>query len=140
MKIADIESSFFKVLYDNFEVPLGIKVFESILYVDFAAYDRWIVIDSLSNSTGPLPRANFLLHLSIKNGLLNDKVVLNRLCDTVTQLLNPGVGLAVYDDATGVPVGGMLITETSLLPVMEHVGGGCFRSLSLGLVYAGEVQ
>ena len=138
MNISDIESSLFRFLYNNFEVPLGIKIFESVFYVDFKAYDKWIVVDSLTNSTGGVPKASFFLHLSIKNGLLNEKVVLNRLIDTVTQLINPGFRIDVYDDATGLPKGEMEVSETALLPVLQHAGGGSFRSLSVELVYAGE--
>lgn len=139
MKIADIESSLFKFLYDNFEVPLGIKVFESVYYVDFESFDQWIVIDSLSHSTGSIPEAHYFLHLSLKNGLLNEKVKLNRLCDTITQFVYPGAGIEVYSDATGLLLGGMQITDTSLVPVLQHSGGGSYRSLSVGIVYAGEV-
>ena len=138
MKIADIESSLFRELYNKFEAPLGIKIFESVYYVDFAAYDKWIVIDSLSHSTGPLPKAIYYLHLSIKNGLLNEKVILNRLCDTVTAYINPGYRIEVFDDETGVSIGEMEICDTNLVPVLQHAGGGSFRSLSVEIVYAGD--
>ena len=140
MTISDIESSLFKYLYDNFEVPLSIKIFESVYYVDFDTFDRWVVMDSLSHSTGPLPKGNFFLHISIKNGLLNDKVVLNRLVDTVTSLIYQGVGIPVYSDATGVYIGDMEVCETNLVPVLQHAGGGSFRSLTVGVLYVGEVH
>ena len=139
MKIADTESSLLKFLYDKFEVLLGIKVFESVYYVDFETYDKWIVIDSLSASTGGVPKANYFLHLSIKNGLINEKVVLNRLCDTVTALISEGTRINVYSDATGLLIGEMEVTDTSLVPVLQHAGGGSYRSLSVGIVYAGEI-
>lgn len=139
MKIADVESSIFKFLYDNFEVLSGIKVFESVYYVDFETYDKWIVIDSLSHTTGSIPTAHYFLHLSIKNGLLNEKVVLNRLCDEVTKLINPGTRIDVYSDATGILIGEMEVTDTGLVPVLQHAGGGSYRSLSVSFVYAGEV-
>lgn len=137
MRISDIESSLFKFLYDNFEVPYGIKIFENVYYVDFETYDKWIVIDSLSHSTGAVPHANYFLHISIKNGLLNEKVVLNRLCDSVTDLINPGCRMDVYDDASAELIGEMEISDTGLVPVLQHAGGGSFRSLSVKLVFAG---
>lgn len=139
MNISSVESSLFKYCYENFEVPHGIKIFESVYYVDFATYDRWIVIDSLSHTTGSIPKALFFLHISIKNGLLNDKVVLNRLTDQVTALINEGARIDVYDDDTGAFIGEMEVCETALAPALLHAGGGSFRSLSVGIVYAGDV-
>jgi hypothetical protein len=139
MNLASVESSLYKFLYDNFEVNLGIKIFENVNYVDFEAYDKWIVIDTLSNTTGSVPKANYFLHLSIKNGLLNEKVVLNRLCDSVTALITQGARIDVYDDETEELVGEMEVCETSLVPVLQHIGGGSYRSLTVGLVYAGEI-
>lgn len=138
MNIASVEASLFKYLYDNFEVPLGIKIFESVYYVDFKTYDQWIVIDSLDHTTGPLPKANYFLHISIKNGLLNEKTVLNRLVDSVVALINPGARIDVFDDLTGLAVGEMEVVETNLVPVLQHSGGGSYRSLTVGLVYAGD--
>lgn len=139
MRISDVESSLFKFLYDNFEVPLGIKVFENVYYVDFETYNTWIVIDSLTHSTGSIPKANYFLHLSIKNGLLNEKVVLNRLCDTVTKLIAEGTRISVYNDETEELIGEMEVCETNLVPVLQHAGGGSYRSLTVGIVYAGEI-
>ena len=139
MNIASLESSLRKVLYDNFEVPLGIKVFENIYYQDFEAYDQWIVIDSLTHTTGPLPKALFFLHMSIKNGLANEKVVLNRLTDLVCSVINPMARFNMYNDETFALVGEMEISETSLSPVLQHAGGGSFRSLTVGIVYAGNI-
>ena len=139
MKTADIESSLYKFLYDNFEALLGIKVFESVYYVDFESHDKWIVIDTLSTDGGRTPKANYFLHLSLKHGLLNEKVALNRLCDTVTALISEGTRINVYSDATGLLIGEMEVTDTSLVPVLQHAGGGSYRSLSVGIVYAGEI-
>lgn len=139
MNISSVESSLFKFLYDNFEEPLGIKIFESVYYVDFSTFDKWIVIDSLSHTTGSVPRANYFLHLSLKNGLLNEKVALNRLCDSVTKLISEGTRINVYDDETEEIIGEMEVVETNLAPVLQHMGGGSFRSLSVGIVYAGEI-
>ena len=139
MNIDSVQSSFFRYLYDNFEVPSGIKIFESVYYVDFKTFDKWIVLDQLGNTAGPLPTASFYLHCSIKNGLLNETVVLNRLVDSVTNLIYPMKRLDVYNGSTGVLVGEMEIVETNLLPVLQHAGGGSYRSLGVSLAYAGEL-
>jgi len=140
MNIASVEASLHKFLFDNFEILLGIKVFESVYYVDFENYNSWIVIDSMGHTTGPIPRADFYLHLSLKNGLANEKALLNRLIDAVTSVINPYTLIDVYDDATEELLGQMEVVETSLLPVLQHAGGGCYRSLAVGLVYAGDVS
>lgn len=139
MNISSVESSIRKILYDNFEVPHGIKVFENIYYQDFETYDQWLVIDSLSHSTGPLPKALYFIHISIKNGLANEKVVLNRLTDLVCSVINPMARFDVYDDVTYQRIGEMEVSETSLSPVLQHAGGGSFRSLTVGFVYSGIV-
>lgn len=139
MDTASVESSLYKFLYDNFEAPLGIKVFESVYYVDFKSFDKWIVIDSLGNTGGSLPKANFFLHISIKHGLARETQVLNRLVDQVTKVIYPGVGIDVYDDADEVLVGGMQVSNALLTPVMKHLGGGSYRSLSIGIVYPGDI-
>lgn len=139
MNISSVESSVRKILYDNFEVPHGIKVFENIYYQDFESYDQWLVIDSLSHSTGPLPKALYFIHISTKNGLANEKVVLNRLTDLVCSVINPMARFNVYDDATYQHIGEMEVSETSLSPILQHAGGGSFRSLTVGFVYSGEV-
>lgn len=138
MNISSVESSLYKFCYENFEVPHGIKIFESVYYVDFESYDRWIVIDSLSHTTGPLPKAFFFLHLSIKNGLLNDKTVLNELIDRVVALICEGTRMDVFDAVTLERIGELEVTDTSLAPALLHAGGGSFRSLSVGIVYAGD--
>jgi len=139
MTISDVESSLFKFLYDTFEVAQGIKIFENTNYVDFTTFNEWIVVDTLSNTTGSVPRANYFLHISIKNGLRNEKATLNRLVDKVCKEINPGRRFLVYDDTTGVLKGEMEVCETSLIPVLQHAGGGSFRSLTVGIVYAGEI-
>lgn len=139
MNVADLSSSLRKILYDNFEVPHGIKIIENIYYQDFDAYDKWLVIDSLTNTTGPVPKALYFIHISIKNGLANEMVVLNRLTDLVCSVLYPMARFDVYDDATFALKGEMEISETSLSPVLQHAGGGSFRSLTVGIIYAGEV-
>lgn len=138
MNISSIEASLFKVLYESFEVPSNIKIFESVFYVDFKSYDRWIVIDTLSHDTGPLPSAFFFLHISTKQGLQNEKVVLNRMIDQVTEVFNPGARFDVYDSETAALIGEMEVSETNLAPVFQHAGGGSYRSLTVGLVYAGD--
>ena len=139
MTITDIERSLFKVLYDAFEVPHGIKIFDSVYYVDFETYEKWVVIDTLSSSAGPIPRDNFALHISTKKGLRNEKYILSRLVDSVAGLFAPLQRFDVYDDQTGLLKGDMEVCAATLLPLMQHGGGGSFRTLQIGLVYAGEV-
>lgn len=139
MTVSDIEASLFKFCYENFEVPHGIKIFESVYYVDFETYQKWIVIDALSHTTGTLPKAEFFLHLSIKNGLLNDKVVLNGLIDLVMETIFQGQRINVYNATTADLIGEMEVCETNLAPALLHAGGGSFRSMGVGLVYAGEI-
>ncbi len=135
----DVERSIFKVLYDNFEVPEQVKIFDNIFYVDFAAFDRWIVIDSLSHSSGALPKANFTLHVSTKKGLRNEKYALTRLVDHVCELFYECARFDAYGDDTGQLKGEFEITKVSLLPIMQHAGGGSFRSLHFSVVYSGPV-
>ncbi|BCS54035.1 hypothetical protein [Geobacter sp. SVR] len=139
MNINSIESSLYKLLYDTFEATDGIRIFENVYYVDFKNHDQWIVIDSQTNTAGAIPKATFNLHISIKNGLMNEKVVLNKLLDKVLKVMTPGYRFDVLDGDTADLIGEAEITETSLLPVMQHQGGGSFRSLTIGVVYAGEI-
>jgi len=134
----DIESSLLKYLYDSLEGPYGIKIFESVFYVDFTSFDKWIVIDSLSNSVGSTPRANFALHISIKNGLRNAPVVLTQLVDKVLKLFPQYQRISVYDGILGTVNGEMELCAAGLLPTQRHAGGGEFRTLNISVVYAGD--
>lgn len=140
MKITDVERSLFKYLYDNLEVPSGIKIFDSVFYVDFTSHDKWVVLDPLSNSNTSTPRANFSLHISIKNGLRNASIILSRLVDTVSALFPEYKRIAVYSDQSGTLCGEMEVCALGLLPTQKHVGGGEFRTLSVSVVYPGEVS
>ncbi len=139
MNISSLEDSFFKLLYDKFEVAQGIKIFENVYYVDFELCDKWIVIDSLSHSTGSLPKAMFNLHISIKNGLMNEKVTLTKLVDAVTKVISPGFRFDLYNSDTELIESEAEVVSTNLLPIMRHLGGGSFRSLTVGIVYAGDI-
>lgn len=139
MYTADIESSLFKALYDTLEVPHGIRVVEDIAYVDFTSYSTWVVIDSLTNTTGPLPKALYFLHIATKGGNLNDVQFLNRAVDKVLAVISEGARLSVYDDSSGALIGEMEVSESSLSPVIKHPNGGNYRSLTVGLVYAGTI-
>jgi hypothetical protein len=138
MNISSVEASFFKYLYENLEVLSGIKIFENVYYVDFETYDKWLVIDSLTHTTGAVPKAHYFLHISLKQGLQNEKVVLEKLVDQVVALVNEGVRFDVFDSETATLIGECEVCETSLTPVWQHAGGGSYRSLSVGLVYAGD--
>lgn len=137
MTISELENSLFYLLYNNFEVLSGIKIFESVYHVDFKSFDKWIVIDSMSHTTGSYPKAVFYLHISIKNGLLNDKVVLNKLVDDVTAVIFPMARFDLLDSDAQV-VSEAEITDTSLLPVVLHAGGGSYRSLGVEIAYPGQ--
>lgn len=139
MRTADIESSLFKVLYDTLEVPHGIRVVEDISYVDFETYTTWVVIDSLTNTTGATPKALYFLHIATKDGNLNDIQILNRVVDKVLDVISEGARLSVYDDSSGALIGEMEVSDASLSPVIKHPNGGNYRSLTVGLVYAGIV-
>lgn len=138
LTITDIESSILKYLYDSLEVPHSIKIFESVFYVNFMSFDKWVVIDSLSNNAGSTPRANFALHISTKNSLINAPIVLTALVDQVLELFPQYKRLDVYDGTTGVLKGEMELCASGLLPTQRHAGGGEFRTLNISVVYAGD--
>lgn len=139
MRISDIESSLYKKLYDSLEVPFGIKVVENITYVDFTTYNAWLVIDTLTHTTGSVPKALYFLHIASKDGNYNDVQILNRLVDKVLDVVNQGARIDVFDDSSGALIGEMEVCESSLSPVIKHPNGGNYRSLTVGLVYAGTI-
>jgi hypothetical protein len=139
MNISSIESSLFKILYDSLEVPFSIKIVENATYIDFKTYSTWIAIDSLTHSTGSIPKALYFLHIATKDGKANDIQVLNRVVDKVLAVINQGARINVYDDSSEALIGEMEVCETSLSPVIKHPAGGNYRSLTVGLVYAGEI-
>lgn len=116
---------------------MSIKIFESVFYVDFSTFEKWVVIDALSNAADSTPRANFALHISIKNGLRNSPVILTSLVDSVLEVFPPMCRIDVYDGNTGNVKGEMELCASGLLPTQRHAGGGEFRTLNLSFVYAG---
>lgn len=138
MNTASIESSLYKYLYEQLEVPHSVKIFESTFYLNFDTYSAWVAIDSLSNSGGALPKALFFLHVAVKDTGANDVQALNRLVDLVSSVVNYGTRLDVYNDATGILAGEAEVVQTSLSPIVKHPTGGSYRSLTVGLVYAGS--
>lgn len=139
MNTASIESSLYKYLYDNLETTLGVHVFESVFYLNFDVYDKWVAIDTLSNTSGALPRALFFLHIAVKEAGMHDIQTLNRLVDKVSAVINYGTRFDVYDDETGSLVGEAEVSNTSLSPIVKHPTGGSYRSLTVGLVYANNL-
>jgi len=138
MNTASIESSLYKYLYDSLEVPFGVKIFESTFYLNFENFTKWVAIDTLSNSAGAVPRALFFLHIAVKDTGVHDTQILNRLVDSVTNVVNYGTRIDIYDDNTGILAGEAEVSDTSLSPIVKHPTGGSYRSLTVGLVYAGS--
>lgn len=136
MTLTQIEASFFRYLYEELEVGLGIQVLEDINLRDFTGMSRWVVVDTLSNKQGEQPKQIFFLHIATQEQGAKAKEVLTALTDSVTEAVNPGVAIPVYNTLTGLEIGGMEVSETSLSPVMPHASGGLFRSLTVGIVYA----
>lgn len=136
MRLADIESSFLRHLYENLEVASGIKIFEHTNQIDFTTFTRWVVLDTLSNSLGNQPKQLWFVHCAVQKGLKHEKAELTSLVDTVLDVVDQGTRFMIYDDeGTGDPIGEMEVCEASLSPVLQHAGGGSFRSITVGLVY-----
>lgn len=139
MKLQDVEASFLRHLYENLTVTNNIKVFENINQIDFSALEKWIAIDSLTNSLGNEPKQLFFVHCAVQKGLKNEKSILAALVDLAVGFLEQGTRITAYDYTTGLSIGEMEVCEASLSPVLQHAGGGSFRSITIGLVY-GEFQ
>ena len=136
MLLQNVEDSFLRYLYEKLEVAQGIKVFESINIVDFTSFTKWVVIDTLTNSTSEQPKQLYFLHIATQKGLKNEKAILTSLVDTVMAIVKKYSDIPVYDTTSGLQIGGMMVSETSLSAVMQHVTGGNFRSITLGVVYS----
>jgi hypothetical protein len=136
MKLTDVEASFFRYLYENLEVTDGIKVLEDINLQDFSGMVRWVVVDSLSNRLGPQPVQLYFLHIAVQKQGALAKAALVELVNKVVEVIDEGTSITVYDYATGLEIGEMEVSETSLSPVMPHFSGGTFRSMTVGVVYA----
>lgn len=132
---SDVEASFHRHLYETLEVPLGIKIFESVNQVSFDKYTKWVVIDTLTNILGAEPKQLFFVHVATQKGMKNEKSELSALVDSVMVILEVGTRINRYDATTGVEVSEMEISDLSLSPILQHPGGGAFRSFTVGLVY-----
>lgn len=135
MKLSAVEGSLYLYLVDNLETPLGIKVFEDKNLVDFDAFTKWVVIDTLTNQLGAQPVQMYFIHIATQKGLVNAKSDLNTLVDTVEELLTEGTRMDILDPL-GAVIGEMEISNTSLSPIMTHQCGGNFRSLTIEIVYS----
>jgi len=140
MTLTDVEASFFRYLYEQLEVPLGIRVFEDITLEEYADLEKWVVIETLTNITGYQPKQLYFIHMATQNNGKRSKEVLIRLVDQVMQVINKGTTIVVYDYDDGQEIGGMEVQETSLSPVMPHFSGGAFRSLTVGVTYVAETN
>lgn len=135
VKTSDVEASFHRHLYETLEVPLGIKIFESVNQVSFDKYTKWVVIDTLTNILGAEPKQLFFVHVATQKGLKNEKSELLALVDSVMVILEQGTRINMYAASTGLEIGEMEICDLSLSPVLQHPGGGAFRSFTVALVY-----
>lgn len=138
MSITNLEVSFYRYLYEQLEVAKGIRLFEAVDLEAFTALTEWIVIETLTNPLGAAPKQLYFLHISLQKGMKNEKILLSRLIDKVVAAVNNGVRFPIYDYDTAEQIGQAEIIETSLSPMMNHVSGGCFRSLTVGVAYAGN--
>lgn len=135
MKLQDIESSFFRYLYENLEVAESIKVFESIYLQDFDSFTKWCVIDSLSNSMNAQPVQLYFLHCSVQKAEKNQKEVLIDLVDKVYSLVSKGTRITVYDYPSEDVIGELEVTKVQLGPVLQHAGGGALRSITVAIAH-----
>lgn len=133
--LENLEASLQRYLYTNLELAKSIKVFESVNQVDFTSFTKWVVIDTLTNNLGAEPKQLIFLHIATQKGLKNEKAELTKLVDTVLGIIDFGFRIDVYSYTTGLVIGEMEVSDASLSAVMQHPGGGAFRTLSLGLVY-----
>lgn len=132
----DIEASFLRFLTGTIGTPHGIKIFDDKNMVDYDAYDQWVVIDTLSLSDPEsTPKQMYFLHVAVKRGLANGKKKLLQLLDLVQAHISKGTRFEVYSYDTGLATGQAEVSELSLSPILQHPGGGSFRSLTLGIVY-----
>ena len=136
MTITNVEVSFYRYLYEQLEVPYGIKLFESTNLTDFSECEEWVVVDPLSNPLGQQPKQLYFLHAAVQKGGAEERLQLSRLVDKVVATVEQGSRIDVYDYDTELIVGEMEICEVSMSPIMQHTSGGSYRSITLGVVYA----
>lgn len=137
MTQTDFEASIFRYLYENLEVPYGIKIYEDKNVVDYTAQEEWVVIDSLTTlRLDTQPKALYFFHCAIQKGLNNGKEKLTRLLDKVIPLMRVNSRIVLYDYDSGDQIGEAEVCENSLSPILQHPGGGSFRSITAGVIYA----
>lgn len=137
MKLEDIEASMMRHLYEQLQVPYGIKVYEDLISQNFDLYDEWVVIDSLGNPMGAEPIQHYYIHSAIKNGMPNSKQKLNVLVDKVSAVIDKGTEIKIYSYSTKELLGYMTVSDFSLSPVLQHSAGGAMRSVAVSVVYEG---
>jgi hypothetical protein len=142
MRTADIEASLYRYLYEHLERDAyePIHIFEDIVSVSYDAYRQWLVVDSLSSPTGDQPKQHFFLHAAQQKGAPRAKDTLNRIVDRVLALIEQGTEIEIFDSSLDqdVVIGVMVVSNTSLSPILQHKGGGSMRSLSVTVVYPSE--
>lgn len=137
MKLVDVEASFLRYIGENLSVS-GITVFESVFMQDFTTFQKWVVIDSLSNSLKEQPKQIYFVHCAVQKGAANSKAVLTELLDTVHLLIEKGTRIDLYEVQNEEIVGEMEITDVRLNPLVQHAGGGLLRSFTISIAYAGN--
>jgi hypothetical protein len=135
MNIEDVEASMVRYLYENLQIPYGIKVYEDLIDQDFGAYDQWVVVDTLTNSGGYQPIQHYFIHAAVKNKGAGQKQELNVLTDRVNSVLSLGTTITLYSYSSGQQLGYMTVSEINLSPVMQHSSGGAYRPLAVSIVY-----
>ena len=131
--LSSVEASLYKYLYEN--VPEGVVVFEDVISEDFKTHQKWIVIDSLTNNTGPQPIQQYYIHVAQQKNEPNNKASLTALVSAIYSKIDEGSCIPLYDIDTVDLIGQMRVSKTSLSPVIQHRGGGSMRSINIGVVY-----
>lgn len=137
MKLSFVEASFLRYLGENLSIS-NIKVFESVFMQDFTTFQKWVVVDSLSNNLNEQPRQIYFVHCAVQKGAANSKAILTELLDTVHLLLEKGTRIDVYNTVNASIIGEMEITDVRLNPLVQHAGGGLLRSFTISIAYAGN--
>lgn len=137
MKLVDVEASFLRYIGENLSVS-GITVFESVFMQDFTTFQKWVVIDSLSNSLKEQPKQIYFVHCAVQKGAANSKAVLTELLDTVHLLIEKGTRIDIYEVENEGIIGEMEIIDVRLNPLVQHAGGGLLRSFTISIAYAGN--
>lgn len=132
-----VENSFYKLLYEQIHMSLGIPVYLDLTTEDFSDDTAWVILDTLSCSQGPQPRQNYYLHCAQHRNDMNGRRVLNDTVDKVCDVINKGVVFPIYNPVDMSQVGVATVIKTGLSPAYTRPTGGSMRSLSVSIVFPG---